>query len=96
MRTIIVTRHEPTIEYLRESGIAPDDATVRASVTAEDIKGCHVIGFLPLHLAAEAARITTVPLPRPGRDAEGRMVELTLEQIRAGAGTPSTYEVRRV
>ena len=93
IETVIVTRHQPTVDYLIEAGIAPPDAKVIEHASPEDVRGKHVIGFLPLALAAVADRVTTVPLPRPQRDAEGRMEELDLAAIRAGAGEPETYRV---
>ena len=93
IETVIVTRHQPTVTYLVEAGIAPADAKVIEHAALDDVRGKHVIGFLPLALAALADRVTTVPLPRPRRDAEGRMEELDLAAIRAGAGEPVTYRV---
>ena len=57
----------------------------------DDVRGRHVIGNVPLDLAVLAAWVTTVPLPRPRRDTEGRIEEFTLEQVRAVAGEPRTY-----
>ena len=91
---LIVTRHRATVRYLIEAGIAPATARVVDAATADDVRGEHVIGFLPLNLAALAATVTTVPLPRPSRDAKGRLQELTLDEIRQGAGAPVTYIVR--
>ena len=93
IETIIVSRHAPTVEYLHERGIAPAGCRVVSHATANDVQGKHVIGNLPLHLAALCARVTTVPLPRPPRDQAGRMEELTLEEVRTGAGEPVSYQV---
>ena len=93
---VIVSRHKATVRYLIEAGIAPADAHVIEHATPDDVRGKHVVGNVPLDLAALADRITTVPLPRPRRDAAGRMEELNLAAIRAGAGEPKTYIVRVV
>ena len=91
--TVIVSRHHPTVQYLREQGIAPMDCRVIDHATAADVAGMHVVGNLPLGLAAVADRVTTVALPRPQRDAQGRMEELDLTAVRTGAGKPETYRV---
>ena len=96
IETVIVSRHEATVRYLRENGIAPAECAVIEHASADDVCGRHVIGNLPLALAALADRVTTVPLPRPRRDAQGRMEELTIDQVRAGAGEPETYRVERL
>lgn len=91
METVIVTRHPALVEYLREIGVKIETVIDRA--TAEEVRGRHVYGVLPLHLAAEARRVTTVPLDVP---AELRGQELTLEQVRQFAGALQTYEVKSV
>jgi len=57
----------------------------------EQIRGLHVIGPVPLHLAAEAESVVHIPLDIPP---ELRGVELTLEQVRQFAGPPVEYTVR--
>ena len=78
MDTVIVSRHAATVQYLIEAGIAPATARVLKHVTPEEIRGQHVIANPPLALAALAKRVTTVPLPRPQRNPQGRMEELDL------------------
>lgn len=89
---IIVTRHSALVTYLHEIG-APIDAPVIAHATVADVRGRHVIGVLPLHLAAEAESVTEVPLNLPP-EARGR--ELTLEEVRQYAAAPQRYCVCRV
>lgn len=91
METIIVTRHAALTQYLIDSGIAPPDARIVPHAGAEEIRGKHVIGVLPLHLAALCERVTVVPLDIP---ADMRGVELTIEQVRAMARPAETYTVR--
>jgi len=51
---IVVTRHLALVEYLREQGLIDEDTDVVAHVTdPEQIRGLHVIGPVPLHLAAD-------------------------------------------
>ena len=67
--TIIVTRHQGLIDWLAKRGITGE---VKPSVTVEDIKGKHVIGALPAHIAQWAAYVTSVdyfcPFEKRGQD----------------------------
>ena len=92
MNTIVVTRHKALIEYLIETGMVTAETPVLSHVNAEDVEGMHVIGVLPLHLAALAATVTEIPLDIP---AELRGKELDLEQVRSFAGDPVKYSVRK-
>lgn len=93
MDTIVVTRHAGLVEYLRSEGLAPADCEVVEHATAESVRGRHVIGVLPLWLAAEAASVTEIPMSIP-RDQRG--VELSAEQTAEYAGDPRTYRVEMV
>ena len=90
---VVVTRHPALVEYLTELGVVPAGTEVVTHATAEQVRGRHVFGVLPLHLAAEAASVTEVTLHVP---AELRGVELTLEQVRQFAGPLVKYKVSRV
>jgi|LSQX01.3.fsa_nt_gb putative CRISPR-associated protein (TIGR02620 family) len=90
---VVVTRHAGLVSYLENEGFIPRFSRVMAHATPEDIRGRHVIGVLPLHLAAEAASVTEVPLSLP---AELRGVELSEAQVRKFAGAPRTYRVEVV
>lgn len=92
MQQVVVTRHPGLVDYLRETGAIQDDATIVEHATPEDVRGKHVVGVLPLWLAAEAASVTEVPMAVPA-DARGR--ELTIEEVRLWAGQPVTYVVFR-
>ena len=92
-RTIIVTRHAALAAYLIEIGAVPADATIIPHATADDIRGRHVAGPLPLHLAALAESIIHIPLDIP---VELRGVELSLPQVRALAKPVERYMVIRV
>ena len=93
VRPVVVTRHPALVEYLTELGVVPAGTEVVTHATAEQVRGRHVFGVLPLHLAAEAASVTEVTLRVP---AELRGVELTLEQVRQFAGPLVEYKVSRV
>ena len=90
---VVVTRHAALVEYLTELGVVPAGTEVVTHATTEQVRGRHVFGVLPLHLAAEAASVTEVTLHVP---AELRGVELTLEQVRQFAGPLVEYKVSRV
>lgn len=89
---IVVTRHQGLVEYLREIGLIGPDAQVVAHAAPEQIRGQHVIGVLPLHLAAECASVTEIPLDLAPSQ-RGR--ELSLDEVRACARPAVTYTVRR-
>ena len=93
MATIVITRHPALIDLLVERGIVPAGTQVLDHATAEDVAGQDVVGVLPLHLAAEAASVTEVPLALT-REMRGQ--ELSLETLREIAGDPVTYRVTRV
>jgi hypothetical protein len=94
MEIVVVTRHPALVEYLIENGIIDQHkTTVVTHATVEQVKGKHVVGVLPLRLAAMAACITEVPLIVPP---EMRGVELTVEDIRKFAGEPATYSVNTI
>jgi putative CRISPR-associated protein (TIGR02620 family) len=88
---IIVTRHKALVEYLVNKGIVSKNTHVISHATASDIEGKHVIGVLPMHMAALAVSITEIPLDIP---AEMRGKELSLEQVQEYAGEPVKYSVR--
>lgn len=95
--TIIVTRHEPLVAYAREIGLVGEDVRVLAHVSADDVRGQHVVGVLPLHLAALASSVTEIPLALTPSDREAmQRGDLPIERLREIAGAPTTYRVRRI
>ena len=93
MKKVVVTRHPALVEYLLHIGMIDSRAEVVTHASPDVVRGKHVVGILPLDLAALTASITTVPLDLP---VDLRGVELTLEQVKAHAGTPKTYVVKEV
>ena len=73
--TIIVTRHSGLVEWLERRGITGE---VKPSVTADDVRGKHVIGALPAHIAQYAAYITSVDYTCPF---EKRGKNLTADEL---------------
>ena len=90
MDTVIVTRHSALVEYILQEKIAPQGTKVIPHATAEEVTGMHVIGVLPLHLAALAAKVTVVEMDIP---ISHRGVELSLEDMNKMVKGVATYLV---
>jgi putative CRISPR-associated protein (TIGR02620 family) len=93
---VVVTRHPALVEYLIESEVINEETPViTGNANISDIEGRHVIGILPLRLAAYAASITEVSLDIPF-DQRGK--ELTIDQIREYEyeNGEETYTVERI
>lgn len=90
--TVVVTRHPALVEYLREHGVIDASAEVIQHATDADVRGRHVVGILPLHLAELCASVTEVSLRIP-QDMRG--CELTLGQVREFATGIRRYAVRK-
>lgn len=90
---IVVTRHPPLVALLRERGLIGEDAIILPHVTPDQVRGQHVIGVLPLALAARAASVTELPLALTPED---RGKELSIDRLRQIAGDPVTYRVEVV
>jgi hypothetical protein len=91
--TIIVTRHPALVALLRERGLIPDDVRVIDHATPEDVADKHVIGVLPLSLAALALEVTEIPL---ALTPEMRGKELDLATLRQIAGEAVTYMAMQI
>ena len=87
---VIVTRHPALVALLRERGI---EGRVLTHASPEDVRGRHVVGVLPLHLAA-LADLVTVPVMELRPEDRGR--ELTLEEVRERFRGLETYSVKKV
>lgn len=94
---LIITRHAPLYEYLREMGIIDATIPVLAHVSDPSIlDGKHVIGVLPHSLSSRCASVTEVPLALTLADREAMTRgDLSLERMREIAGAPVTYVVTR-
>jgi len=89
--TVVITRHPALVDLLTERGLIAGDEPVLTHASADDVRDQHVIGVLPLSLAAEAAFVTEVPLSLAPED---RGQELSLARLREVAGNARTYAVR--
>ena len=90
--TIIVTRHGGLIDWLAQRGITGD--VVSHVNTPSQVEGKRVYGVLPLHLAALAAEVIVVDMPR--LDPELRGTDLTPAQMDAAGATLARYRVERL
>jgi putative CRISPR-associated protein (TIGR02620 family) len=90
---VIVTRHPALVALLRERGLIPDGVRIIDHATPADVRGQHVIGVLPLSLAALARTVTEIPL---AITPEMRGTELDLETLRRIAGEAVTYTVTQM
>jgi len=90
--TIVVTRHPALVDLLREQGLINGSERIIDHATADDVRGRHVIGVLPLALAALTASVTEIPLALTPED---RGKELDLARLREIAGSPRTFVVLR-
>ena len=88
--TVVVTRHPALVQLLQERGLIHEDTPVLTHVTPEDVADQHVIGVLPLSLAAQARSVTEIPLALAPED---RGKELSIERLREIAGDAITYRV---
>lgn len=91
--TVVVTRHEATIEYLRKLGYVPGDAKIIAHATADDVRGKTVVGMLPYNLASLAECVVIVDMDIPQ---ELRGVDLNVQQVEKYAQGISTYVVIQI
>jgi len=87
---VVVTRHKALIEYLVETGMVSPDVPVFEHAAEEVVKGKHVIGVLPIHLAALCEKYTNIGLSVP---ADKRGQELSLDEVREFATEPTTYRI---
>ena len=90
MSKVVVTRHQALVTYLLEIGLITPETQVISHATPNQVQGKHVIGVLPLSLAAQAESVTEIPLSLAPED---RGQELTVERLREIAGDPTTYTV---
>lgn len=92
MKTIIVTRHEGAVEWLRtRHGV---EGLVIAHAAPDTVAGKIVYGILPLHLAALAAQVWSIDMPN--LPAEFRGQELTPEQMDTAGACLTGYRVDRI
>lgn len=60
---LIVTRHAGAVAWVCQqlgTGVYAVDIPIMAEVTADDVRGKHVVGNLPLYLATLCASVTAI------------------------------------
>lgn len=90
VETIIVTRHAGTIEWLKSHGI--EGEVISHVSDPVQIVGKRVYGTLPLHLAAQAAEVVTIDMPRLPADRRGQ--DLTPEEMDRFGARMNVYEIK--
>jgi CRISPR-associated protein Csx16 len=91
MRTVIITRHAGAVEWLQRRGITGD---VLAQASPEQVRGCRVVGVLPLHLAAEATELIAIDMPNLRAEDRGR--DLSPAEMDAAGACLRRYQVRAI
>lgn len=86
-KTVVVTRHKALVAVLEKKGLITEGTPVLEHVTADEVRGKHVVGVLPLSLAAEAASVTEVTLKVPLECRGKELSEEELEQFFVGVAT---------
>jgi len=90
VRRLICTRHSEFQRLLLDADPTLVGVPVLEHAGADDVRGAHIFGQVPLHVAVYAAAQTLIPLDLPR---ELRGVELSIEQLRQYAGAPQTYRI---
>ena len=89
--TVIVSRHPAAVAFIRCERPELIDAPVLAEVTSDDVRGKHVIGNLPLHLAALAASVEVIEFT----GGAPRAREYGIQEMDAAGAHLSAYVVRQ-
>ncbi len=103
MKTIIITRHKPLIEWLNAAGISGPvyeqvvgdrEPAAPNEIHLRDLQGTHVIGVLPLWIAASGpALVSEVAMPRLPLEARKRLQggDFTIEEMDQWGAELVTY-----
>lgn len=93
--TLIVSRHPTFVKYLIKQGLVDKNTKVVDHATIKAVRGQHVIGVLPSHIAVYAASVTEVPMRLTMADRKiMQNRDLSIERIHEIAGKPITYWIR--
>ena len=87
---LILTQHIGAIEWLRRIGITAEIVT---QPTAEKVRGKHVIGDLPIHMAIECFTVTSIAFDKTPNKREEEISANDMEKFGARL---ETFLVRRV
>ena len=63
--TLVITEHAAVVDFLVERGLVQEGTRVVSSATKEDVRDRHVIGDLPLDVAAVARSVTSIEFSGP-------------------------------
>jgi hypothetical protein len=90
MERLVVTRHKGTRALLIESGLVRTKTPVLEHATADQVRGKHVFGVLPLDLAALAGAVTVLGLKLTQDEVKA---DLPVEVLRTRVTGCATYQV---
>lgn len=90
-KTVIVTRHAGTVEWLKKNGI--EGKVIDHVHDSEEIEYKIVIGALPLFYASQALAVASIDMPDLPADRRGQ--ELTPAEMDAYGARLSVYRVTR-
>ena len=91
MEQIVVTRHQALHDYLINRGLVRPGTKRIVHATEDDVRGRHVIGHLPYHLAVLADRVTVVSVLVPHAE---RGAALSMDQVERYVGNIRAYQVQ--
>lgn len=89
--TVIVTRHQGLVEWLKTNGI--EGEVIERVYDTNQIEGKHAVGVLPPHLACLCKSVTLVELPYRRADQDGK--DLTVGEMEIAGARMSTYIIRK-
>ncbi len=88
--TVIVTRHTGFVQWLAQHDITGD---VIEHATTNQVRGKHVIGAVPFHLAALAEKVSVISMSNLTADQRGK--DLTPAEMDAAGAKLETFVVRK-
>lgn len=92
---LVVTRFPTFAEYCRRIGIIEDDTPVITRARTADVRDKHVLGALPVFLAAEAESVTIMRINKPV-DFVSPPGGMSMAELEEYAGDLQTYQTAMV
>lgn len=107
MKTVIITRHKPLVDWLNAAGITGPvyeqvvgdrEPSAPTEIHLRDLQGVHVVGVLPLWIAASGpALVSEVAMPGLPLEARKRLQggDFTVEEMAEWGAELITYQPPR-
>jgi two-component sensor histidine kinase len=93
MEKIIITKHNAVKHYIISKQMATKETPCFSVAEIKDIEGKHVIGFIPLYLAAKAGMYTEIKINLKREDIKR---ELTLNEIEHRVKNVNTFKIEKI